>query len=505
MSYPDISESGLIRSSNDLKLVENSLVPSEFITLGSSVKEERKEPVKVPIALIKPLGSAKTESILGVEDYLKTLDDRVKDDLTSNASEKQPLPFEYRASREGDILFLPANIKEIDRLAIRHMIQFAKESKMLLMTTDQISILTPETSSEKEFFYGFFKLLNRKPFDGEHFHFNFDSTSAKGAAQAKLFIMSRSFGRNFNDVVPFLPAGLYSDKGTKKIDLELNAMARSSASNISILVSTFNRIIVNYLKRYLQDEWIELAATYRVQVSAALEGLHKTKQVKEKGKLVTKPKKPSRPSRRIEVLSDVERNILITMEKPFDDYSFYLAELGKELEVRKIKEVRDKVSKLINEQWKVVEKTSATITKRKTYLTQNVSDSEKKKLNFNKSFVSKTLDELSQYPEKYIDVIRGLSPKPLLIKIADHDQIGELSRIEYSGAGVVIPEDCNLRGEYKLCFDIYIKMFNLNLFKETKSNKKKDKKRPPTRAEILADLETFDEEEIQPVEGLDED
>jgi hypothetical protein len=242
---------------------------------------------------------------------------------------------------------------------------------------------------------------------------------------------------------------------------------------------------------FLKKEWFALAETYKVPVAVALDGLHKTKTIKEKGKTKVIPKKPKRPSKRIEVLFDAEKSILKSMEVPFDEYSEYVKSLGKEIQVSMVKRARQNVGELIHKMWLCVEKTSAVITKRRTAFLAPLSEQERKKINFNKAFVEKQIAEFRKRPDEYMESILSLSPKALFSKIVDPNQQGELAKIQLSYLTVVHPPDTKLPDAMITAFEEYCRAFGMRKI-DAPHTKTKNR---PQKVKFFEDEDQFGPEE----------
>jgi len=246
----------------------------------------------------------------------------------------------------------------------------------------------------------------------------------------------------YSDVQNFLPSFLFSERGTKRLDLELSALAVGPKSNLSKLQILFPRLIGLSLETTLGAKWSNFARSFKVPTPMILEGLHRSKIIKEKGKDVTLTKKPKRPSKRIEVLSVQEANILTRLETPFDEYKNYLEHIGNEVDIDKIRIVRAKVSKLIQDMWKVVERVSAPLTKRRTALVSHMTDNERKKLNINKGFIQSCIN--NQFADCKDDKGRlyTLSPIPLVLKCGSQEEVISASKCDVQILYVLIPYEC---------------------------------------------------------------
>jgi len=378
-----------------------------------------------------------------VDNYINYALEHANEDLMSNVTDNMPEPFDIRKNGERWTLSLPGNINEYDRFLMRQIISMSSKLKVELVSTTQTIVLAKEVPSEKDFFYGFFKLLSRSPMDNEKFSFSNDSISARGAAQAKLIIMQRSLGSEYSDVQNFLPSFLFTEKGGKRIEMEINALATGQKSNIQKLSICISRLVSLWLETEMGKHWCVLAKSFEVPSSAVLEGLHRTKVVKEKGKDKILIKKPKRPSKRIEVLSLEEANILSFIEKPFDDYSEFIKSLGESIAINKIVETRKKVKSIIAAMWIVVEKVSAPLTKRRTAFLAHLSESERKKQNINKAFIESLKSEFFSPIKEDNNLFYTISPIPLLLKAVNKELVVEVSKIEISIHYIVIPQGTN--------------------------------------------------------------
>jgi len=358
-----------------------------------------------------------SNATLPVLDYIAHAERQGEIDMISIVSDNMPEPFDLRTSKTECILSIPANIADYDRLLFRQIILLAKKIGVDVVGTTQTITVSKETEAEKNFFYGFFKLLTRFPLDNETFSFNADSVSAKGAAQCKLIILQKSLKGKYADVQQFLPKNLFTDKGARRIELEFSAIATGQKSNTSKLTQCVSKLVELWQVTDEGKRWFEFALTYKIPTPMILDGLHKTVTEKVKGKDVVKIKKPKRPSKRIEILSKLERNLIAEEEKPFIDYKEKMKSLGNEIPINLIKSTRDSLRELIQKMWAVVEKFSAPLTKRRTAMLAPLTEQERRKVIFNKAYV----DRLRA--ENFQSVVLGdianlylLSPTQLLLK-----------------------------------------------------------------------------------------
>jgi hypothetical protein len=205
-----------------------------------------------------------------------------------------------------------------------------------------------------------------------------------------------------------------------------------------------------------------------------LEGLHKRVTEKVRGKDVVHIKKPKRPSKRIEVLSPLEKKLISQYEKPFDDYKETVKALGKEVKIGDIKSVRERLRAIIQAMWLVVEKFSAPLTKRRTALCNHLSEAERKKLNFNKAYIDK-LRSSNFAPCVYGDHANlfTLSPVPILAK-CDPKYIIEANKVSFR-VGYIFLEQ-TMTPDIKELMQDYGRIVN---FKVTDSILDDDKPRRP--------------------------
>jgi hypothetical protein len=477
----------VIKSSSQLD--EKGVNPPQESNL-STPKEIQKEE-KTPIEshpLPKQVTVAASVATVPVDDYVEFACKQARTDLISNVSDNMPEPFDMKRIDKRVILSLPMNIKDHDRLLFRQLIALANDLHVEIVGTTQQVICAKESQSEKDFFYGFFKLLSREPLEREKFGFSNDSASAKGAAQAKLVIMQRALGASYSDVQHFLPQFLFTDKGTKRLELELNAIASGAKANITKLQSLIPRLVGIWLESKVGQIWADLARNYKVPVPMILEGLHRTKVVKEKGKDIVLIKKPKRPSKRIEVLSVEEARILESLEKPFTQYKEFIRNLDKEIAIKDIKAARDSISKLIQAMWLVVEKVSAPLTKRRTALVAHMSESERKKVTINKAFIQSHVN--NNFADCKMDkaVLYTISPIPLLLKCGFPEDVSSASKCEVNLHYVVIPEQSTTTVQEVMWS--FSKLCNIECVNTRPIAQRK--RRGPTK------VDEFDDADIQP-------
>jgi len=198
-----------------------------------------------------------------------------------------------------------------------------------------------------------------------------------------------------------------------------------------------------WLETDIGKEWSSMAKSYQVPTPMILEGLHRTKVIKEKGKDVVQTKKPKRPSKRIEVLSVGEVKLLERLESPFDEYKAAVNSLGKSVAIKDIVKTRKDLSKIIQAMWLVVEKVSAPLTKRRTPLMSGLTENAKKRTTLNKAFLLKLSN--SNFAECKADKnsVYTHSPVPLIVKCGSQEEVRAASNCEIEIHYIVCPPDCN--------------------------------------------------------------
>jgi hypothetical protein len=230
--------------------------------------------------------------------------------------------------------------------------------------------------------------------------------------------------------------------------------------------------------------WLERARNYKVPTPMILDGLHRTKVIKERGKDIVLTKKPKRPSKRIEVLTVEEANILRRMERPFDEYKEFLSNLGKEVAISDIRSVREKISRLIQAMWLVVEKVTAPLTKRRTALVAHMNENERKKVNINKNFIQSYIN--NQFADCKDDAARlyTLSPIPLFLKCGSQQEITSAAKCEIKIQFFVVPD--NIDTAVIECMIAFSKITNVEMVTARPQRKKN---RGPTQVEEFDDME----------------
>jgi hypothetical protein len=390
----------------------------------------------------KKLEVAQSTASIQIQKYVSTAIKTAEADLLSNVTDNMPEPFDIRQLEDKSWrLSLPTNIEDYDRLLFRQIIALANHLKVHIVGTTQGININKETPGEKDFFFGFFKMLHRQPIEGENFSFNFDSASARGAAQCKLIIMQKTLKGLYADVSAFLPRALFTEKGGKRLELELSAIAISSKSNTQRLLSCIVKLIDLWLPTTNGAAWAALVGSYMVSVPLILDGLHRTVTEKgPKGKDRIRTKKPKRPSKRIEILSPIEAKLIKGCEKAFDDYKAKIKSLGKEIKISDIKATRDTLKGLIVDMWTCVEKFSAPLTKRRTILTEHLTESDRKRLNFNKQYMDMLRANHFSVCTHSKNHVYTLSPIQILLK-ADNMNAIYTNKIVFEQRNIVVPED----------------------------------------------------------------
>jgi hypothetical protein len=226
-----------------------------------------------------------------------------------------------------------------------------------------------------------------------------------------------------------------------------------------------------------------------------LEGLHRTKLVKEKGKDIVLTKKPKRPSKRIEVLSVEEARVLEFLEKPFDEYKEYLTSLGKTVAIADISKARNHLSKIIQAMWLVVEKVSAPLTKRRTPLVSHLTENERKKTTINKGFIEAHKNNNFADCKDDKSNIYTLSPIPLLLKAGSREMISQAAKCDVDIHYILVPSD--VEGIVRDCMTAFSVMTEIELVVTKPVKSKKSRK--------AQKVERFsDEEDPQPRPNRDE-
>jgi hypothetical protein len=422
-----------VSSVNDLSPTATS---GEVASKRASPDPPKEESVETKVHIVKPDKSQLNEAVVSY--ITMSMQTRISD-LESKVTTNMPKPFELRIDGKKMTMFLPANIDDHNRYLFRSLIRLAADSGVDFSSTDEIIDVTKETSSEKDFFYGFFKLLSRAPLEKEKITFNSDSISSKGAAQAKLCLMSTFLKGDYSIVLPFLPKSLFSESGMKILDLELSGISRGNKSNIANLASTLHRVVNRFIKSF-RGQWETLVQKYKIPTSMLLAGMHRTRIVKVKGKDTSVPKKPKRPSKRVEVFLTSEVQLLSKRESAFDDYKTLVKNLGDSVKVQDIVNARKDIAKAIDDMWKCVESVSAILTKRRTAIMTGM-DTKAKGFTFNKTLMTKCVAESFGHIRQNPEAMYTISPVPLLKKIGSSKTMIEISTIRFSKDGMTYPAE----------------------------------------------------------------
>jgi hypothetical protein len=242
----------------------------------------------------------------------------------------------------------------------------------------------------------------------------------------------------FSDVHPFLPTHLFTEKGGRKLEVELSAISLGSQSNISALYQTLVRLVGEYALLDACKGWRNLCLDLKVPTSAVIEGLHRRKTVREKNKDKIIIKKPKRPSKRIEVLSEFEREIIQSNENSFTEYKNYIKSLDKEIPIANISKVRERISADIQSMWLCVEKCSAPLTKRRTPLLKRLTQQERAKVSLSKPYVQDCITNKFSWITDRNDLYT-LSPIPLIMKVGSKQEITSVSLCSVETNYVLIP------------------------------------------------------------------
>jgi hypothetical protein len=256
--------------------------------------------------------------------------------------------------------------------------------------------------------------------------------------------MQKALKGLYMDIQMFLPPKLFTEKGGRRLELEVAAIAANQTAKVSRVTQVLVKLVELWSLTSTGKYWLNLAMTYKIPTPMILEGLHKTVVEKVKGKDHVRTKKPKRPSKRIEVLSRLESELLRRYETPFDEYKTKMKSLGNEIDIKDVKEVRQKLKDLINSMWIVVEKFSAPLTKRRTAMCAHLTENDRKKLNFNKAYVDKLRSE------QFSTVTMGdkanmytLSPIPIFLKCQETKYVVSANKISMDITYILVPKECD--------------------------------------------------------------
>jgi hypothetical protein len=306
--------------------------------------------------------TARVDSVLGSE-------------INKTLKADEAVPFSFIVNREKEtIVFLPSDIERFaDSVIVNCILDLiAKTESKVDYTTNSISFTEPK---EIAIFLNSFRseLISLQ---GGLLSFSGTKDAQKGRISARFCHLKSRLGKKSGNLI-FLPPSVY--EGEKKFELlttYLNRIRREdNRAAYPELYNTFRHLVNSYCSKRNLD------CDYLIPISEALKGVHREKIETVKGKKVSRPLHPRRPSEKIEVLFESEKTVIRRQEKAFDDYHHFTnADENKSISITKIDTFRDKAREHIDACWKVVEKFAAPLQIKGRVLNQKAKESKIKTL-----------------------------------------------------------------------------------------------------------------------------
>jgi hypothetical protein len=318
---------------------------------------------------------------------------------------------------------IPSNFEaHADSVIMSHWVALAVKLHFRVEVTPQVMEPFKQTRELLNFWSAFFATLRDDvKVDGEEISFRNTSDTALGVNSARLALWKAS-GTFDNGFMGFLPdKSLLIGKNRQE--------AVSFYGKLSIVNSDrtaheagLNQLktLINLFARSRSDGW---KPRYGLPLGDALKGLHRTKTIRVKGnQSKNEPIHPSRPSQRIEVFSEAEKDLIGRSEEPFDNYKKLLTDSAadQKVDIYKLKDFRAEAHKLINAMWEVVNRFTAPLTKRRQLVLANM-PKRGKAINFTKNTWTDAL-ELIKSRNDWKE-IQSFSPRDIMSRYNTTDGI----------------------------------------------------------------------------------
>lgn len=184
---------------------------------------------------------------------------------------------------------------------------------------------------------------------------NFGGTSPRdrGVTAFDLEVLTQ---KNLTDVKHCLPATTV--QGVDLINYHLGLMSGSKGSKYFNSLPSLIRKAMSKKIAIEANVWDEVLEGTKIAIGEVVKDVPRTKEVKEKNRVVRKPIHISRPSQHIMAVFDVEKSHLKTLEKPWDDISELSDEYKEGVPISEVIEVREKYKSAYNSQFEVASKLS---------------------------------------------------------------------------------------------------------------------------------------------------
>jgi hypothetical protein len=155
------------------------------------------------------------------------------------------------------------------------------------------------------------------------------------------------------------------------------------------------KVLVSEYARSRTCDWDEDIKFY-IPLGVAMEGLHRTRVIQDKGRQKTTIIHPNRPSQRIEIVSQGESKMVESDEIAFDNHKTLLDGFKETqmVEISRVIDLRKALKQSISNCWEVVQRYTAPLTKRRTVAMTYLSKRGKGSVNLNKQAWNDLLDTI---------------------------------------------------------------------------------------------------------------
>jgi hypothetical protein len=340
----------------------------EVKTESQSTKKWRTDPADIKYHLADEAKCNEIHTwLVGASDRLDSMLESEPGGETSKSYAFQLIDVGKKAAK----VILPANIMEFNDTATTGILKIMMELQIPFEVKECEPFKVTEDDSCRRFFKAFFNTLTREPNEGEKITFKSKNDSARGASAAKYCLLKES--TIDKQALTFLPEqATESEKRLNILSTYLSKLSgREGPESLKRYISTYKFLIDQYCQSVALAKWKAPIDNYTIPVGTALAGLHKTKKVQTtvNRKKITKTVtvNPNRPSQRIEVLSEAEKEIISYDERSFKSYKDLLTLPDGEsviINLNNVISIRKKAKSLITEMWNVVQKWSPLLTKR---------------------------------------------------------------------------------------------------------------------------------------------
>lgn len=254
-----------------------------------------------------------------------------------------------------------------------------------------------------------------------------------------------------------MPESVKTESGKKKIYDYISLLGgKGSNSYAPHLMRLFSRMAKQNIKN---PATIMAVAEYRIPTSS-FKGLTKSKTVMVRGKKVTKTIHLSRPSKLIEAVGDVERTILKSLEKPWDDMKKLAEDNAKGVLLKDIDDFESKMKKFTSAQNEVTGKLNTWRSIRRKIFEKFLKENRKRGATYKQSDEEDLLNwandvrrnDNGYYESEDLNALVSLSPF-FLENTLGHN-VGQLSRYftpsQWAKGGISITIERNDSDHYQL-------------------------------------------------------